>query len=756
MGVGRGGDGTPPYGGENKRDRTISILDSFFYIIGSKLISKIRKIRSLLISNFNSMKFNRKHHIYETFFSHDNITKMNYLEYFLFNSSKISILDKKSFSIRKKKKFEQKWLWKKKRFFQPSPLRYPTPPYGGGGVGKGEIKINRKSLDNYLPKSFLEIFLNKREKFSNKNFLFKNSLYTVSYFSSWKFSKDWKSFIYYSLESFYTRDKYIGYYSSLNLGRFSTRSVSTKQLGTLTGASFIQKLLKEFARIELQKIIKQHQIFIPILNRSIRKWKKLSQKKTYFSKIQKLFQKRDCIMKRFKLLSLLYNQNTNPNSMILSILPVLPPDLRPILKLQNQIAASDLNRLYQRIIYRNERFKKFLKNPSTSQSFEIKYAQRLLQESVDNLIDNGKGGVRPETNSRGQPLKSLSEILKGKQGRFRQYLLGKRVDYSGRSVIVVGPKLKLSECGLPVKMAIELFLPFLMKKIFHYKLAKTVVGAKNLIYSNQKLTWNLLSQIMKNHPILLNRAPTLHRLGIQAFLPKLIQGQAILLHPLVCPAFNADFDGDQMAVHVPITVEARTEAWSFLFSRNHLLSSATGEPIILPSQDMVLGCYYLTSENLSLRPRLLPPRRGGRSRGMKQLYLSKLKLFMKQKNFYLIEFLKNSILDRKVESDNIEFSKILFNRICFYDWDSVLTAYYTNQISLQSIIWLKWTGKTQLPNESFSPVEIRINLFGQFQKIQSKFSFYLDPKGNISNQYIRTTAGKVLMNNIIKNCRNFH
>jgi DNA-directed RNA polymerase beta' subunit len=311
---------------------------------------------------------------------------------------------------------------------------------------------------------------------------------------------------------------------------------------------------------------------------------------------KKLSDLRPKLIRRIKLLRLFLKSNLNFDTMLLKILPVLPADLRPIMKLDDQIAASDLNRLYQRIIYRNDRLKKFLKDSVTINSEVTRFAHRLLQEAVDNLIENGKSGVKPETDSRGRVLKSLTNLLKGKGGRFRQNLLGKRVDYSGRSVIVVGPKLKLHECGLPYEMAIELFLPFLLKRLLNYNIAQTVVGAKNLIRTNTKLIKELLREIMRVHPVLLNRAPTLHRLGIQAFQPKLVEGKAILLHPLVCPAFNADFDGDQMAVHVPITVEARAEALKLMFSRNNLLSSATGDPLVLPSQDMVLGCYYLTTE----------------------------------------------------------------------------------------------------------------------------------------------------------------
>nr|YP_009238258.1 beta subunit of RNA polymerase [Chlorotetraedron incus]AMO01136.1 beta subunit of RNA polymerase [Chlorotetraedron incus] len=565
---------------------------------------------------------------------------------------------------------------------------------------------------------------------------FKNYLYTISYSFPWSLDTDWKSFLYYNSAPKDFEDIQICYYKNRKLP-YQGLALNTGELGSkihspITGAAMVQKLLSEYKPSELKKMVKQHQILLPKLNRTIRKWKEKASKKADFVKIQKLLQKRDHIIRRLKLIHKFSRKNSNIHSMILSVLPVLPPDLRPILKLQNQIAASDLNRLYQRIIYRNERLKKFLKDPSTSQSFEMKYAQRLLQEAVDNLIQNGKGGVKPETNSRGQPLKSLSEILKGKQGRFRQYLLGKRVDYSGRSVIVVGPKLKLNECGLPKEMAIELFLPFLIKRILHYKLAKTVIGAKNFLYSNKKFTWNLLNEIMKNHPVLLNRAPTLHRLGIQAFQPKLIEGRAILLHPLVCPAFNADFDGDQMAVHVPITVEARAEAWTLMFSRNHLISPATGEPIVLPSQDMVLGCYYLTSENPlvdNFKPKLQKTISSG---------IGSPK--------------KNINTDKMSEQTPTEVS--YFTRALFWNFESILTAYQLGRIFLQSIVWVQWNGITEFSNEPLPSLEIRINRFGYREQIKSKYSKRIDYKGMLLNQYIRTTPGRVLLNSTAQKCMN--
>jgi len=455
--------------------------------------------------------------------------------------------------------------------------------------------------------------------FQGSNFL-KNFVYTIAYNFLWNNDSDWKYFVYYN--SFFVHkfeDIPLFEYSSFSKTKnafflspgtsfsnlddsflsFLSSQIDSFQKNFLIGAGILEKLLTEYNSFELRKMTKQHQILLPKINQTIRFLKQTTKTKKDVLKIQKYFQKREHIIRRLKFLRKFFRRNSNPNFMILRNLPVLPPDLRPILKLQNQIAASDLNRFYQRIIYRNDRLKKFSKDSATNQSFEIQYAQRLLQEAVDNLIQNGKGGVKPETNSRGQALKSLSEILKGKQGRFRQYLLGKRVDYSGRSVIVVGPQLKLYECGLPKEMAFELFLPFLIQYILHSKLAKTVIGAKNLLKTNSTFTFHLLHKVLQNIPVLLNRAPTLHRLGFQAFLPKLIEGRAILLHPMVCPAFNADFDGDQMAVHIPLTVEARTEAWKFMLATNNLMNSATGEPILLPSQDMVLGCYYLTLDYYS-------------------------------------------------------------------------------------------------------------------------------------------------------------
>ena len=548
-------------------------------------------------------------------------------------------------------------------------------------------------------------------------------------------------------------------------------AVFPKTVSSMSPSS-LRSVKNVIEKTELNKMDKQNRLLLYYLNKDIYKLKQIHTSllrgpilredgteikiKPIKRRIKELITQRNLLTRRTKLVRKLFISSKTgqcPSSMILSLLPVLPPDLRPIVKMgsgggaNTKIAASDLNRLYQRVIYRNERLKKFLRDPSIfnstsniilgnlnrESSTEIKFTQGLLQEAVDNLIQNNKSGVPAEKDARGRALKSLSDVLKGKQGRFRQYLLGKRVDYSGRSVIIVGPKLKIHQCGIPKEMALELFLPFLLKRILNYNLARTVVGAKSLINTNKPLVWELLTEIMRVCPVLLNRAPTLHRLGIQAFIPKLVDGRAILLHPLVCSAFNADFDGDQMAVHVPITVESRAEAWKLMLSRNNLLSPATGEPISVPSQDMVLGCYYLTTQA---------------SKGT----------IKKKKGFGLY----------------------------FKSEEDVLKAYDQQKIDLHAVVWLQWTGLIEDTNEIEQPIEIRITKYGIWKEINPKshinfnyrpkkntlrtlklseessnykktgFDSESDPKRKLGflklSHYIKTTPGKIIFNEIIKKC----
>jgi len=302
--------------------------------------------------------------------------------------------------------------------------------------------------------------------------------------------------------------------------------------------------------------------------------------------------KRKKLVKRLKLLESFIDSGTRPEWMILDVVPVLPPELRPLVPLDGgRFATSDLNDLYRRVINRNNRLKRLIE--LRAPDIIVRNEKRMLQESVDALFDNGRRG-RVITGANKRALKSLSDMLKGKQGRFRQNLLGKRVDYSGRSVIVVGPELKLHQCGLPKKMALELFKPFIYHKLEIYGMATTVKAAKKMVEKERPEVWDILEEVIREHPVMLNRAPTLHRLGIQAFEPVLIEGKAIQLHPLVCTAFNADFDGDQMAVHVPLSIESQLESRCLMMSTNNILSPANGKPIIVPSQDIVLGLYYLS------------------------------------------------------------------------------------------------------------------------------------------------------------------
>ncbi len=411
-------------------------------------------------------------------------------------------------------------------------------------------------------------------------------------------------------------------------------------------------------------------------------------------RLKKLLSIRARELRRLRLIKHFRYTKAHPEWMVLSRIPVLPPDLRPIIQLDGgEIGVSDLNKLYQNVLFRNNRLQKLLEQPSSDKkSPQVRYGQRLLQEAVDALIENGKGGATPICASNERPLKSLSELLKGKKGRFRQNLLGKRVDYSGRSVIVVGPKLKLHECGLPKEMAVVLFEPFLIQRLMTNKIVGKIFLAKKLIQRQDPIIWEILEQVMQNHPILLNRAPTLHRLGIQAFQPRLVSGRAILLHPLVCPAFNADFDGDQMAVHVPLSFQARAEAWNLMWSRNNLLSPATGQPSILPSQDMVLGCYYLTTINSKLQ---------------------------KGSGYY------------------------------FSDLDDVIKAFYQKKIDIHAPIWVRWNDPFESENELYEPLEIQIDSNGNLLKIYLKHQQHFESNQNKKSQFIRTTTGRILLNKLI-------
>ncbi len=357
-----------------------------------------------------------------------------------------------------------------------------------------------------------------------------------------------------------TEDEYAKYQQEHGYGSFIAEM----------GAESIQKLL---AKLDLKKIQKELREDLVVQTSELKKEK---------------------IIKRLKLIEQFIESDNSPAWMIMSVLPVIPPDIRPLVMLDGgRFATSDLNELYRRVINRNNRLKRLMELGAPE--IIIKNEKRMLQESVDALLDNGRSGAVVK-NSNKKPFKSLSDMLKGKQGRFRQNLLGKRVDYSGRSVIVVGPELKLHQCGLPKKMALELFKPFIYSKLELYGKSPSIKVSKKMVEAERSEVWDILDEVIKEHPVLLNRAPTLHRLGIQAFEPVLTEGKAIQLHPLVCSAFNADFDGDQMAVHVPLSIEAQVETRVLMMSTNNILSPANGKPIIVPSQDIILGLYYITME----------------------------------------------------------------------------------------------------------------------------------------------------------------
>jgi DNA-directed RNA polymerase subunit beta' len=397
--------------------------------------------------------------------------------------------------------------------------------------------------------------------------------------------------------------------------------------------------------------------------------------------------KKDKAIKRLRIIDNFIATRSDPSWMILTILPVIPPDLRPMVQLDGgRFATSDLNDLYRRVLNRNNRLIRL--QEILAPEIIIRNEKRMLQESVDALIDNGKRG-KVVVGANNRPLKSLSDIIEGKQGRFRQNLLGKRVDYSGRSVIVVGPQLQLNQCGLPREMALELFQPFVIHRLIHQGLVNNIKAAKKLIQKNEVTVWNVLEDVIQGHPVLLNRAPTLHRLGIQAFEPILVEGRAIKLHPLVCPAFNADFDGDQMAVHIPLSLEAQAEARLLMLAPYNFLSPATGEPIIMPSQDMVLGCYYLTAENPT----------------------------QQNKQPYYFSSLEDALL-----------------------------AYDSNKIPLHSYVWVRFDGTVDNESEA---IKVEENENGEKLHVFDDRIIKKNKNGETVVQYLLTTPGRILLNKVL-------
>lgn len=568
-------------------------------------------------------------------------------------------------------------------------------------ISKQQWKLEKNKYKTVIcPNKDKQIIKHKNIKYNK--FLFNSSYYSISKNLCWENPARKTHFVYYMTALPEKKDRIIYFYTS-SLKKYDK---DTKEL-PLIGAKIIDSFLTKLAEpIDLKLLERQIRINIIEINgnlSSIDAFKKLK------------------LLRRLKLIRCFRFTANNPKWIILSVLPVLPPALRPIIQLDdNQIAISDLNKLYQKVIFRNNRIQKLTIGHYSNTSEEVQYAQRLLQESVDSLIENGKGGFIPSSGLNGRPLKSLSDILKGKKGRFRQNLLGKRVDYSGRSVIVVGPYLKVYECGIPKEMALELFQPFIIQRLIFYKKARTILGAKKLIQEKSSIIYEIINDIFKNHPVLLNRAPTLHRLSIQSFKPILVEGRAIVLHPLVCSAFNADFDGDQMAVHIPLSYEARAEAWKLLWSQNNLLSPATGSPILTPTQDMVLGWYYLTCMDL------------------KNFYIKLFEnihsknLFKKIKRFFQIQKVKN-----------------FYKFKTFTKNDQIFALSNQKKILPHIPIWFYWMDHFEVEKKNNPTLELRLYPSGNLMTFSYEFQFCSDWFGFKISQFILTTPGRILVNSLI-------
>ncbi|MGB0562197.1 MAG: DNA-directed RNA polymerase subunit gamma [Spirulinaceae cyanobacterium] len=427
-------------------------------------------------------------------------------------------------------------------------------------------------------------------------------------------------------------------------------------------------------------------------------------------------QKRAKLIKRLRVVDNFVATGARPDWMVLTYIPVIPPDLRPMVQLDGgRFATSDLNDLYRRVINRNNRLARL--QEILAPEIIVRNEKRMLQEAVDALIDNGRRG-RTVVGANNRPLKSLSDIIEGKQGRFRQNLLGKRVDYSGRSVIVVGPKLKIYQCGLPREMAIELFQPFVIHRLIKSGLVNNIKAAKKLIQRGDSSVWDVLEEVIAGHPVMLNRAPTLHRLGIQAFEPILVDGRAIQLHPLVCPAFNADFDGDQMAVHVPLSLEAQAEARLLMLACHNILSPATGKPIVSPSQDMVLGCYYLTAENPRLQELVQTPK---------------------------------ELLDRLHQGVERRFASM----------DDAIKAFEHGQLNIHHYLWLRYNGEVESIGKGETEdvfheetqADGSITRYYAQQRGESQFlptRFVRETETGETFQYIYTTPGRIIYNQTIQ------
>ncbi|YP_009378751.1 RNA polymerase b'-subunit (chloroplast) [Actinidia eriantha] len=447
-----------------------------------------------------------------------------------------------------------------------------------------------------------------------------------------------------------------------------------------------------------------------IIDYSLVEWKELVDEGTTGNEWEdrKVGRRKDFLVRRMELAKHFIRTNIEPEWMVLCLLPVLPPELRPIIQIDGgKLMSSDINELYRRVINRNNTLTDLLTTSRSTPGEFVMCQEKLVQEAVDTLLDNGTRG-QPMRDGHNKVYKSFSDVIEGKEGRFRETLLGKRVDYSGRSVIVVGPSLSLHRCGLPLEIAIELFQTFVIRGLIRQHLASSIGVAKSKIREKEPIVSEMLQEVMQGHPVLLNRAPTLHRLGIQAFQPILVEGRAICLHPLVCKGFNADFDGDQMAVHVPLSLEAQAEARLLMFSHMNLLSPAIGDPISVPTQDMLMGLYILTSGN----------RRG---------------ICVNRYNPY------NRRNDQNERIDNYKYKK----EPLFCNSYDAIGAYRQKRINLESPLWLRWRLDQRVISSREAPIEVHYDSLGTYYEIYGHYLIVRSIKKEILYIYIRTTVGHI-------------
>nr|YP_010699166.1 RNA polymerase beta' subunit [Elsholtzia eriostachya]WCH61749.1 RNA polymerase beta' subunit [Elsholtzia eriostachya] len=449
-----------------------------------------------------------------------------------------------------------------------------------------------------------------------------------------------------------------------------------------------------------------------ILENSLVEWKELGEEGSAGNEWEdrKVGRRKDFLIRRMELAKHFLRTNIEPEWMVLCLLPVLPPELRPIIQLDGgKLMSSDINELYRRVIYRNNTLTDLLTTSRSTPGELVMCQEKLVQEAVDTLLDNGIRG-QPMRDGHNKVYKSFSDVIEGKEGRFRETLLGKRVDYSGRSVIVVGPSLSLHRCGLPREIAIELFQTFVIRGLIRQHLASNIGVAKSKIRGKELIVWEILQEVMQGHPVLLNRAPTLHKLGIQAFQPVLVEGRAICLHPLVCKGFNADFDGDQMAVHVPLSLEAQAEARLLMFSHMNLLSPAIGDPISVPTQDMLIGLYVLTN---------------GNHRG---ICVNRYNPW-NHKNF------------QNKRSDNTKYKHM--KEAFFSNSYDAIGAYRQKRINLDSPLWLRWRLDQRLITSRETPIEVHYESLGNYYEIFGHYLIIRSIKKEILFLYIRTTVGHI-------------